>query len=370
MGNIIIGVIIAFIISFYAIPIIIQFADQIKLYDHPDERKVHKNPIPSLGGLGIFIGFMMGLLLTQNIPAVSAQLQYFFASFLVVFFFGVKDDILKIKPMKKILGQLLAGIIIIFKANLLFTNFQGFLGVTYIIPSFGVLFTLLTIMVIMNAFNLIDGIDGLAASLGILTSCTFGVFFYLSGDMFYSTIGFILASSLFAFLTYNYSPAKIFMGDTGSMLIGLINAILVIRFIETAPNTNFFPKLTSTAMGFGILAVPLLDTLRVFGIRILHGQSPFYPDRRHLHHILLDRGFNHVQILYTLVSISVLITVGTFYILPIGCTYTIVAQLVFFFLGVYLLTKFIPEVKKKAPLNVEKIVEPEFISTSSNQILH
>ena len=365
MGNIITGVFIAFLISFYAIPIIIQLADQAKLYDIPDARKVHKKPIPSLGGLGIFIGFMMGLLLTESIPTVSSQLQYYYASFLVVFFYGIKDDILKLKPMKKIIGQLIVSLILIFKANLVITNMYGFLGVTYIIPSFGYLFTIMTIIVIMNAYNLIDGIDGLAGSLGILTSSVFGLFFYLNGDMFYALLGFVLSGSLFAFLIYNYSPAKIFMGDTGSMLLGLINAILAIHFIETASSFSLIPtlKLTTPAAAFGILAVPLLDTLRVFGIRILHGHSPFFPDRNHLHHLLLDRGLNHKQILFTLVGVAVIFMIGTYFALPLGSTLVIGLQGFIFFLGVYLLSR-IPKHKKHL-----SVVREDFIlSMDDNKV--
>ena len=351
MGNIFIGVIIAFIISFYAIPIIIQLADQIKLYDIPDERKVHKKPIPSLGGLGIFIGFMMALLLAPSIPAMAGQLQYYYASFLVVFFFGIKDDILKLRPMKKILGQLIVSVILIFKAGLALTNLYGLFGVTYLIESFGYLLTLMTIVVIMNAFNLIDGIDGLAGSLGILTCSVFGLFFYLNGDIFFAMIGFVVSSSLFAFLIYNYSPAKIFMGDTGSMLVGLINAILAIHFIQTATTSTTIlvnTRLSPPTMAFGVLAVPLLDTLRVFSIRILHGHSPFFPDRIHLHHLLLDRGFNHKQILFSLVSVAALFIVITYYLLPFGGTAAILIQGAIFFAGVYALTKLKKQTKHLA----------------------
>jgi len=356
MGNILIGVIIAFMISFYAIPIVIELADQVKLYDIPDERKVHKKPIPSLGGLGIFIGFMMGLLLTQSVQQQASTLQYFYASFLVVFFYGVKDDILKLLPMKKMLGQLIISIILIFKAQLVILNLYGLFGVSYIIHTFGYLLTLLTIVVVMNAYNLIDGVDGLAGTLGIITSSTFALFFYLNNDLFYALIGFVLSASLLAFLIYNFNPARIFMGDTGSMLVGLINAILVIRFITTADTSGFIPKNTSPAMGFGILAIPLLDTLRVFGYRISQGKSPFFPDRNHLHHLLLDRGFNHKQIMFTLASVAILFMLGTYLLLPLGSTLVILIQIATFFLGVFLLSK----VKKIDKTSV--LVEKEFVA--------
>lgn len=362
MGNILICAIIAFIITFYAIPIIIQLADEAELYDHPDERKVHKNPIPSLGGLGIFMGFMMGLLLSQPIfnkpmgehVVQLQQMLYFFAAFLVVFFYGIKDDILTIKPMKKLLGQLFVSIIIIFKARLMMSNLYGFLGVTYIIESFKYMLTFAIIVVVMNAFNLIDGVDGLAGTLGVVTASVFAAFFYLNGDLYYALMGFVLAASIIAFLIYNYTPAKIFMGDTGSMLIGLVNSILAIRFIETAAASSFFPKNTSPAMAFGILLVPLLDTLRVFGIRIMHGRSPFSPDRNHLHHLLLDRGFNHRKILYALIPSALLFIIMTYFALPLGTTYVILLQIVVFFGSIALFTSLVKPVKFKVQ---QKVVE-------------
>jgi UDP-N-acetylmuramyl pentapeptide phosphotransferase/UDP-N-acetylglucosamine-1-phosphate transferase len=238
-----------------------------------------------------------------------------------------------------------------FKAGLVISNLYGFLGVTLVLQSFSYVLTLMTIIVIMNAFNLIDGIDGLAGSLGILTCSVFGVFFYLNGDIFFAMIGFVLSASLFAFLIYNYSPAKIFMGDTGSMLVGLINAILAIHFIETAATSSTLlanARFNPPAMAFGVLAVPLLDTLRVFSIRILHGHSPFYPDRKHLHHLLLDRGFNHKQILFTLVSVAAIFIVITYFALPLGCTTVIFIQGIVFFVGVYLLTKLKKQTKQFA----------------------
>ena len=141
------------------------------------------------------------------------------------------------------------------------------------------------------------------------------------------------------------------MGDTGSMLIGLINAILAIHFIETAATSNTLlinTKLNAPAMAFGVLAVPLLDTLRVFSIRILHGHSPFFPDRKHLHHLLLDRGFNHKQILFSLVSVAFIFTIGTYFLLPLGTTPVIFIQGIVFFIGVFALTKLKKQTKHLA----------------------
>ena len=148
----------------------------------------------------------------------------------------------------------------------------------------------------------------------------------------YAVIAFSLSGSLLAFLIFNFQPAKIFMGDTGSLLVGTINSILVIKFINVA-NTEAvrFPILASPAVGFTILMIPLLDTLRVFGIRILHRRSPFSPDRNHIHHLLLDRGFSHRAITLTLVSINFVMIALVFLGRSLNCTLLIFSVFGIFF---------------------------------------
>lgn len=295
MDNIILSGALAFLITFFAIPIIIQVAREKKLFDEPDERKVHKMVIPTLGGLGIFAGFILATLL--GAPTGSAELQFFVASAIVIFFLGIKDDILILSAAKKFIGQLIAAGIIIKFGGVQITNMHGFLGI-YDIPHIAsIVFTLFTVIVIINSFNLIDGVDGLAGSLGLLTALTFGLYFSFVGLTLYAVIAFSLAGSLIAFLVYNFSPAKIFMGDTGSLLIGLINSIMVIKFINTAGAVSLpFSLEAAPALGIAILIVPLFDTLRVFSLRIMDRRSPFSPDRTHVHHLLLDIGFSHRQV--------------------------------------------------------------------------
>lgn len=333
MEQIVIGGIIAFLVTFYAIPVIMKVAELKKLYDIPDERKIHKQPIPSLGGFGIFVGFAIALLLMLDFTQLAAM-QYYFAAFLIIFFLGVKDDIVILSAQKKFIGQLLVAAILMFKAKLLITNMHGFLGVEGIKTTLQYFLTLFTIIVIVNAFNLIDGIDGLAGTLGLITATVFGAFFLMNKDYSYAAIGFGLAGSILAFLIYNFYPAKIFMGDTGSMLIGLVNTILVIRFIETAPSATTYKLAATPALGFGILLLPLMDTLRVFGIRIFNGRSPFSPDRNHLHHILLDRGMNHRSVTLTLAGVNIGFIVLSFLAQPLGTTYLILSLIALFFIGI------------------------------------
>lgn len=333
--DVLLSVATSFTITFLAIPVIITVAERKKLFDIPDERKVHQTPIPSLAGLGIFAGFIIACLLAIQFQ-LSPEFQYYLAAALVIFFLGLKDDILVISPIKKFIGQVLAAFLIIYKGGIQIKSMHGFLGITGELPEmFSLILTYFTVIVIINSFNLIDGIDGLAGSLGLMAAIIFGIYFLQANMVAYSVLSFSLAGSLTAFLIFNFHPAKVFMGDTGSMLIGLINAILVIKFISVADVTNVsIPIIASPAIGFAILMIPLLDTLRVFGIRMIHRRSPFSPDRNHVHHLLLDKGLSHRNITLTLVGINILCVAGAFWARNLGNTWLIIAICTVFFAGI------------------------------------
>lgn len=296
---------VAFIISFLAIPVVLQIAEQKKLFDIPDERKVHSRPVASLGGVGIFGGFFLASLLSIQ-GYLNPEFQYFFAAALVIFFLGLKDDLMVLSASKKFVGQVIAASIIIHLGGVRLDSMHGLFGFDAVPEAFGLALSYLTIIVVINSFNLIDGVDGLASSLGILTMLIFGTYFFAINQQAYALLAFSMAGSLVAFLIFNHHPAKIFMGDCGSLLIGLINSILVIKFINTASDpTVLFYVPSAVAIGFSILIVPLLDTLRVFAIRIFNGRSPFTPDRNHVHHLLLDRGLGHAAVTFTCVGINI-----------------------------------------------------------------
>lgn len=313
MDKILLGTSLAFFITFAAIPAIILVADAKKLFDVPDARKIHLNPIPSLGGLGIFAGMILAFLISFPLQ-LAPEFQYFIAASLIIFFLGLKDDIMVISPIKKLIGQFLAAFLIIYKGGIQIKSMHGFLGVYELPEVTSLALTYLTVIVIINSFNLIDGVDGLAGSLGLMTTLIFGSYFYYIGQTPYAMLAFILAGSLLGFLIFNHSPARIFMGDTGSLLLGLINAILVIRFITVADApSSAYPLQASPAIGFAILMVPLFDTIRVFSLRILNRRSPFSPDRNHIHHLLLDKGLTHSAVTYVCVATNMLFIAFAFY---------------------------------------------------------
>ncbi len=332
MDNILLSAALAFLITFFAIPVIIQVAKDKKLFDEPDERKVHKNVIPTLGGLGIFAGFIIATLM--GVPSgIASELQYFVAAATVIFFLGIKDDILVLSASKKFIGQLFAAGIIIKFGGIQITNMHGFLGVYEIHRFASIILSIFTIIVITNSFNLIDGVDGLAGSLGLLTTLVFGVYFFYAGQLTYAVMAFALSGSTIGFLIYNFSPAKIFMGDTGSLLLGLINSILVIKFINVAGNpASILPIESAPALGFAILMIPLFDTLRVFSLRILDRRSPFSPDRTHVHHFLLDLGLSHRMVTVVCVSVNISFIILAYFLRHLGTTTL---------LGILLLSAFI-----------------------------
>ncbi len=309
MIELIVSLLLAFGITFYAIPAIIFIAEAKHLFDVPDERKIHKKPIPSLGGLGIFAGFIMTMLVTIPFKGNQTSFQYIVAACLVVFFVGIKDDILIITPLKKFLGQFLAAGILVFKGDIILSNMHGILGIYELSIPLAYCLTIFTIVVITNAFNLIDGVDGLAGSLGSLICMALGVYFTINGNIEYGCLAFSLMGALLAFLIFNFSPAKIFMGDTGSLILGIIVSILIIKFIEFAPTAPVLAFQSAPAVGFAVLFIPLFDTLRVFSIRMLQGKSPFTPDRNHIHHILLDKGLSHRMVTLSLVFANLIMII-------------------------------------------------------------
>lgn len=335
MLNVMLTSAVAFAVTFLAIPAIMRVAREKKLYDLPDARKLHTQPIASLGGVGIFIGFFLATLLTIT-GHERSELQYFFASAIVIFFLGLKDDILILSPTKKFLGQLAATAILVHLGGVRIDSMHGLFGLGSIPPLVGNLLSYITIIVVVNAYNLIDGVDGLAGSLGIFTMTVFGTYFLAADQSLYALLAFAMGASLLAFLLFNYHPAKIFMGDSGSLLLGLLNAILVIKFITAADSPNVLPLASAVAIGFSVLVLPLLDTLRVFSIRIARGRSPFAPDRNHIHHLLLDQGLNHRYVTLTCTGLNVSFAAMAYFGREIGPTelIAVMALLFYGFVGV------------------------------------
>ena len=296
MYDIILAFITSFALTYLAIPSIIHLAIKKNLMDEPGDRRSHKVSTPSLGGIGIFAGTLFSIILWTPFNYFG-DLQYILCAFIIIFLIGAKDDIDPISPSKKFFGELFAAGILVFRANVKLTSLYGFFGVYEIPELASIILSIFTIIVIINAFNLIDGINGLSASIGILITSVLGIWFLLIGSIEIAIVAFSLGGALMAFLKYNITPAKIFMGDTGALLLGLVCSILAIKFIELHNDLENSPYTFRSAptIAIAILILPLFDTFRVFMLRVFEGRSPFSPDRKHIHHIMIDLGLSHMQ---------------------------------------------------------------------------
>ena len=313
--NIIFSLITAFLITYLVIPKIIFFTKKLRLLDEAGDRASHKGSVPIFGGIAIFSGIIFSLLFWADIE----NIQYLLVSILIVFFLGVIDDLLVLSPFKKIVGQVIATSIIIFLGDLQIDNMHGVLGI-YDLPIWiGTLFTIFVVIVITNGFNLIDGVDGLAGGVGVISSFSFGVIALLMDQSDMAILAFTLMGALLGFLRHNLFPAKIFMGDTGSLVVGMILSILAINSIryglvtETIKLPNKGPLLAIV-----MLAIPLFDSLRVFIARIMKGRHPLSPGRGHIHHALLSLGFGHNKTSFILYLFAISMIVFSYFLLDLN----------------------------------------------------
>ena len=298
----------AFLITFLIFPVFIKVFRKRNFFDTPGGRKIHTVQTPSMGGLPIFIGFAISLLIWMPFEQLR-EIKYVISAFTIMFIIGFRDDLINLRAFQKLFGQIAAMLIIVAVCDIRLMSLYGLFGVYEIPVALSYVLSAFTIIVITNAYNLIDGVDGLAGSVGIICSLFFGVWFYLVEANAYAFLSFAILGGLLAFLQFNWAPSKVFMGDTGSLMIGFFLSIVTIKFIDLNYNLQAahpfrFDSFVGPAVA--VLIVPLYDTLRVFIKRMLRGKSPMHPDRTHLHHILLRLGCNHAQATGILGTVNVI----------------------------------------------------------------
>lgn len=304
------AVAIAFFITFILLPIVIKVSRSIDILDTPDRRKIHSVSTPSLGGIGIFIGFILALAISTSFNEL-AELKFFLAGIVLIFILGVRDDVSSLQAKHKLAIQILSALLVVYFSGVKLSGFYGILGVNELPFGISEVLTVFMIVALTNSFNLIDGIDGLAGSLGVIILSLFGLVFLESNSLTLTIVCFSLSGSLIAFLFFNWYPSKVFMGDTGSMLLGFITSVLAIIIINTTSGADLVLgiKLNSTvALAVAALIIPIYDTFRVFIIRFAKGLSPLAPDRNHIHHGLLKLGMNHAKatLILCVINISII----------------------------------------------------------------
>jgi len=302
----------AFALTFYFIPMVLWVSKEKNLMAEVVGRSAHSTETPSFGGVAFYITMIMVLALIQ-----SLRLNYvgghLIGAITILFMVGLKDDLVISTARVKIFGQIAAACFLVFSPEMHLTTLYGFLGIHEIPEILGLLLTGFLIIALINAYNLIDGIDGLAALVGIVICTAYATVFYISENPYYVLISVSLGGILTAFLRFNYSRGerKIFMGDSGSLIVGLVLAFLSIKFLVMSPylpmiREGFSPSNRLLFLAC-ILFIPVFDTLRVILLRLLKGVSPFSADREHTHHILLDLGLSHKKAGIFLASLNLLV---------------------------------------------------------------
>jgi len=281
----------AFVLTLIFIPPVIFMVKRFKLFDRPNARKEHTVPTPTFGGIAIFAGMMTSLVFWFRFNSHPATIT-FLLSMILLSGVGIMDDLKDLAARYKLVIEAgLASMLAV--AGIRITSFGGLFGIyeLHIVAQY--IITVVAIVGITNAFNLIDGIVGLAGGLGFMSLVTLGIFLTLSKDLNYALIAFALAGALLGFLYFNFNPARIFMGDTGSLMLGFIIAVLCVQLMKVNM-INAIPVVPNIyVFTLGIVLIPVFDTLRVFGVRIWKGRSPFSADKTHIHHLVTNKGFSH-----------------------------------------------------------------------------
>jgi UDP-GlcNAc:undecaprenyl-phosphate/decaprenyl-phosphate GlcNAc-1-phosphate transferase len=288
-SELILASVLAFVAAFASIPVVIYYSVRKNLLDKPDHRKLHKAPIPTMGGLGIFTGIVASSFVWLRLLPLAEALAISISVVLLVAT-GALDDMLDLSALKRLFIQLSTGILAVY-VGLVIHFPTGFMNIAHMPLLIEKIFTVIVVAGVANSFNLIDGIDGLAGGLGFINASIFGGIFLYLGNLQYAIVAFSLAMALIAFLKYNFNPARIFMGDTGSVVLGYLMAIFAIKTIDLSH--THVEQNTLFILSISLLMVPVIDTCRVFTFRLLKRKSPFSADRTHIHHLLLKTGFNH-----------------------------------------------------------------------------
>lgn len=296
--------VIAFAIVMLGMPSLIRLAVQKNLLDEPlEDRKVHQRSVPRLGGVLVFIATLVtttAMVTPEGTDAIA--FLRLAAGTTILFFLGLKDDLSDLNPLKKLAAQLIVGLVLILGGGFAISDFGGLFGLGAISALPSLLFSLFVYVVVVNSVNLIDGIDTLASGYGLLATIAGSLWFSLTGQPDLAMLCMALGGALAGFIIFNISPARIFLGDSGSLVLGMMLYVIATSIISTPAELvpAMWDHRTMPVLAMTLLAYPLVDTLRAFTLRVARGRSPFSPDRIHIHHRLLDLGMTHLQAALTI----------------------------------------------------------------------
>ena len=292
----------SFSVGFLITPIVISVLRKAKIGDVPGGRKIHTKFTPSMGGIGFVLATFIALSIWGwQFPV--PDIRYLLGAIALMFFVGLRDDMIELKAKHKLLGQFVAVILVVVAGDIRIKDFHGFLGLYEIPMLVSYLFSSFVLLALTNAFNLVDGLDGLAGTIATISLSLLGGWFYVQGLESFAVLSFTLLGSVLAFMIFNWHPAKIFMGDTGSLTLGFALGSLTVAFMEhnaALPTGTFLKLEPSFSAGVVLMIYPLYDMARVFARRISQGRHPMTADKSHIHHFLMRMGMRHDQVALTL----------------------------------------------------------------------
>ncbi len=343
-AKLVLGTLFSFLITFYSIPPILKISLQKNLIDEPGVRSSHLRKIPNLGGIAIF--FSLSVCASIFAFELFEIYKFLFASLVILLYIGVMDDIVVMRAYKKLIAQIVVTALIVIGSDVRIRNFFGLFAIYELNYYVSVFISIFTFIILINAFNLIDGIDGLAGIFSILCSAMFGISYFRLGEYNYPLVVLsgVIIGSVAGFLVYNLSgnyAKKIFMGDTGSMILGFLLAFTAINFIDIfidkkLPNVPRYYLQSAPAIAMAILILPITDTLNVIIIRLILGKSPFIADRNHIHHSLLDLGLSHRRSTFYIITYFVCIVMVAYYFRHINVNLLLLVILMLGFIGAYI----------------------------------
>ncbi len=296
----------------YILPKIVGVARYKELMDKPNGRSSHEIHVPRLGGVAFFVTLMLALYFIQ-LFFPGQFITSLTPSLTILFVIGLKDDLVVLTPKSKFITQLIAATFLVFDQEIAIREFHGFLGFYEVHPIINILLVYVIVTGIINSLNLIDGIDGLASGVGLVGLTSLAAVFFIVGKDFAFLLMISMIGCLLAFLPYNFSEKrnKIFMGDTGAMILGFILSFGVINSLNLSSeqlNALQLPKTNIPFLMMFILFVPVMDTLRVMSVRMIRSKGPFKPDRTHLHHYFLDTlDWSHAKTMLVITISAMLI---------------------------------------------------------------
>lgn len=308
------------------IPQILLIAFRRQLFDVPDERKIHQGAVPRLGGIAFkpvilfSVFFLLGIdLMTgryEILSEISKDAQSLFLGFcsiIILYLIGIADDLIGVKYRAKFVVQILCGVMMI-AGGVWLSDLNGFMGIHQIPDWLGYILTVFITVFIINAINLIDGIDGLASGLCSISCLFYGIIFFMIGQYIFSMLSFATLGVLTPFFYYNVfgkaeRQKKIFMGDTGSLTVGMMLCFLSIKLIQCTPASDGnIPLPNPLILTFSPLIVPCFDVIRVYLHRVRNRKNPFLPDKNHIHHKLIALGLPQRTVMVTIIMVSILFT--------------------------------------------------------------